>query len=102
VFVGKVMVSGSFTAYFQDRTIADLFDDETEFAILSALTASNAAAADFMTLALSECKLNADAPDDGETGLKRSYEYVATYNAAGGAAVANLATTLMVQDSQAA
>lgn len=102
VFRGKVMVSGSFTAYFEGGTIPDLFRDETETSIVSALTAGSTAAADFMTFTLSEIKLNSSTPDDAETGLKRTYNFVATYNAGGGAAIANHATTIMVQDSQAA
>jgi hypothetical protein len=102
VFRGKVMVNGSFTAYFEGGTIPDLFRDETETSIISALTAGTAAAADFVTFTLSELKLNTSTPDDAETGLKRTYSFVATYNAGGGAALANHATTIMVQDSQAA
>jgi hypothetical protein len=102
VFVGKVMVSGSFTAYFEGGTIPDVFRDETETSIVSALTASSAAAADFITFTISELKLNTSTPDDAETGLKRTYNFVGTYNASGGAALANTATTIQIQDSQAA
>lgn len=102
VFVGKVMVTGSFTCYFEGGTIPDLYRDETATSIISALSAGTAANADFMTIALSALKLNSSTPDDQETGLKRVYNFEAYYNAAGGAALANTATTIQIQDSAAA
>lgn len=102
VFRGKVMVTGSFTAYFEDSTIPNLFLNETSISILSALAAGSAANADFITFAMTAVKLNSSTRDDAETGLKRTYNYVATYNSAGGAALANTATTIQVHDSQAA
>lgn len=102
VFVGKVMVTGSFTCYFEGGTIPDLFRDETATSIISALSAGTAANADFMTITLSALKLNSSTPDDNETGLKRVYNFEAYYNAAGGASAANTATTIQIQDSAAA
>lgn len=102
VFVGKVMVTGSFTCYFEGGTIPDLYRDETATSIVSALSAGSAANADFMTITLSALKLNSSTPDDQETGLKRVYNFEAYYNAAGGAALANTATTIQIQDSAAA
>ncbi|MFZ3286543.1 MAG: phage tail tube protein [Telluria sp.] len=102
VFMGKITVSGSFTAYFEGGTIPDLFRNETSTSIVSALAAGSAAAADFMTIAMTSVKLNSSSPDDSETGLKRQYSFTATYNSAGGAAIANHATTIMICDSQAA
>lgn len=102
VFVGKVMVTGSFTCYFEGGTIPDLFRDETATSIISALSAGTAANADFLTIMLSALKLNSSTPDDNETGLKRVYNFEAYYNAAGGASAANTATTIQIQDSAAA
>jgi hypothetical protein len=102
VFNGKVMVTGSFTIYFEGGTIPDLYRDETETTLLSALTAGSAADADFVTFTISKMKLNSSTPDDAETGLKRTYNFEGVYNSAGGASLANTATTLQVQDSQAA
>lgn len=102
VFRGKVMVTGSFTAYFESVTVPNLFVNETQTSILSALTAGSSAAADFVTISLSAVKLNSSTPSDSETGQKRSYNFTATYNSAGGAALANTATTIQIQDSAAA
>jgi hypothetical protein len=102
VFSGKVMVTGSLTAYFDSGSVPDLFGNETQTSIISALAAGTAGNADFITLAMSAVKLTSSTPEDGETGLKRSYNFTAYYNGAGGAALANTATTIQVQDSQAA
>ena len=102
IFNGKVMVSGSFSAYFEGGTIPALFRDETATSIVSALAAGSAANADFMTFSMSNVRLNTSTPDDAETGLKRSYSFIALYNAAGGAALANTATSIQVHDSAAA
>jgi hypothetical protein len=101
IFDGKVTVTGSFTAYFDSVTIANAFVNETETSILSALTAGTTAAADFKTIYLPRIKVNTDTVDDGEVGLKRTYNFEAIYNAAGGAALATQQTTIQVQDSAA-
>jgi len=102
VFTGNLAVSGSFTAYFEGGVIPNLFVNETSTSIVSALTAGSEANADFVSLALSNVKLNTSSPNDTATGLARTYQFVGIYNSAGGAALANHATSIMVQDSQAA
>lgn len=102
VFSGKVMVSGSFTCYFEGGTVPALFVNETETSIVSALTDGAGAAANFISFALYKVKLNSSTPDDQETGLKRTYQFVATLNSAGGTGTATEKTTLQVQDSAAA
>lgn len=101
VFLGNVAVSGSFSAYFIGGTIPALFQNETATSILSALTNGSAANADFVTIAMSNVRLNSATPDDNATGLKRTFNFVALYNSAGGAALANSATSIQIQDSQA-
>ncbi len=102
VFVGKVSVSGSFTAYFDSSTVPSMFVNETATSIVSALTAGTAANADFVTLTMSNVRINSSTPGDNETGLKRTYNFVAVLNAAGGSGTATEKTTLFVQDSAAA
>lgn len=101
IFDGKVMATGTFTAYFDSTDLADAFLNEEEISILSALTDGTEADADFMTVYMPRIKVNTDSTDDGETGLKRTYAFEALYNSAGGAAVATQATTIQLQDSQA-
>lgn len=102
VFRGKVMVQGSFTAYFLDAVVADAFRTETNSSILAVLTADQTANTDFIAIAIPKIDITSSSPDDQETGLKRTYNFIAEYNAAGGAGTATEATTLWVQDSQAA
>lgn len=101
VFRGKIQVSGSFTAYFDSTTIPNLFLNETETSIISTLSAGTAANADFISIAIPRIKLNSDSPDDNETGRKRTYNFTAIYNSAGGASVETEKTTIQIQDSAA-
>jgi len=102
IFQGLIKVTGSFTGYFEDGVTPALFVNETKINIISALTAAAEKNADFITFTLSCVKLTSSTPDDGQTGLKRTYNFTAYRNAAGGAALANYPTTVMIQDSQAA
>lgn len=101
IFVGKVVIKGSFTGYFDGSTISALFANETKISILSALLAATTAAADFITFAMTNVKINTNSPDDNQTGLKRTYQFQAMYDSTGGAALASHATSLMVCDSLA-
>lgn len=102
IFDGKVMATGSFTAYFDNVDTADAFLNEEEISILSALTDGSEADAEFMTFYMPRIKVNTDTPDDGETGLKRTYSFEALYNSAGSSSAATEATTIQIQDSLAA
>jgi hypothetical protein len=102
VFRGKILVNGSFTAYYESTTIPALFLNETDVSIVSALANGTSATADFMTISIPKLNLNTDDQDDGETGLKRTYSFTAEYYSAGGAATAHQQSTIQIQDSQAA
>jgi hypothetical protein len=101
IFRGKVLIKGSFTAYFDSTTLRDLFINETNVTLLSVLTADNTAAADFISFMIPQLNCNSSTPTDGETGLKRSYNFTAEYNAAGGAGISTEQTTMTIQDSLA-
>jgi hypothetical protein len=96
---GRIKVSGSFSAYFEDRVLMDIFDDETAIAILIVVAASNDPAADFIAFTLGRVKLSGDAPDDGEKGIVRAYPFTAEINRNGGAALAYDQTIMSIQDS---
>ncbi len=102
VFRGKIMVTGSFTAYFENTTVPGYFLNETDISILSALTNGTSATADFMTVSIPKVTITTDTPDDGETGLKRTYGFTAEYYAAGGAGILHQQSTIQICDSQAA
>ncbi len=102
VFPGRVNVSGQLTAYFQDAAMRDLFLNETSFAIIAVFYTGTAAASDFIALALPACKAGGATKSDGEQGLVLTMPFQALYNSAGGSGIATEATTLWIQDSQAA
>lgn len=101
IFAGKVMVTGSFTAYFDSGTIPQLFVGEGSTSIIAALTAGSAAGADFLTVTMSDIRINSNKPTDEETGSKRSYDFIAVLNAAGGVGSPTERTSLQVCDSAA-
>jgi hypothetical protein len=102
IFVGKLMVTGQFTAYFDSATLTNLFDAETDANILSCLANGAGAAADFITFALYKLNITSASPADGEQGLKRTYRFTAEYYAAGGAGIDAQQSTFQIQDSLAA
>lgn len=101
LYPGRVVVTGQFTAYFQDAALRDAFINETEIGISAALATTNAAAADFLALTMSRVKLGSAGKDDGEKGLIQTFSYQALLNGAGGAGAAAEKTTISVQDSLA-
>lgn len=101
LFPGRVVVTGQFTAYFQDAVLRDAFVNEAEIGIGAALTTSGAAAADFLALTMARVKLGSAGKDDGEKGLIQTFSYQALLNVNGGAGTANEKTTISVQDSLA-
>jgi len=101
VFQGIVGATGTFSAYFTDATFRDYFINETEVSIIVALTTDSTATADFVSFTMSRVKIGGADVTDGASGLTRTFPFTALKNTAGGAALANLATTIMVQDSLA-
>jgi carbonic anhydrase/acetyltransferase-like protein (isoleucine patch superfamily) len=102
VFSGIVKVSGSVTVYFTDNVLPTAYMNESITSILQVMTTDQTKNADFMATTMSNVKLTSSTPDDVQTGLKRTYNYTATRNMSGGAALANHATSIMIQDSLAA
>jgi hypothetical protein len=71
------------------------------FRHVARLTTDSTATADFVSFTMSRVKIGGADVTDGASGLTRTFPFTALKNTAGGAAVANLATTIMVQDSLA-
>lgn len=101
IFQGRVKVSGQMTINFENATMRDIFVNETETSLFAAFTTSNLPGADFVAIAMSRIKTGGATKDDGEKGLVMTVPFTALLNTAGGAAVANLATTISIQDSTA-
>lgn len=102
IFAGMVRVSGQFTAFFEDATYRDAFDDETEASITVVLSTSNAADAEFLGFTFPRIKLGGATKSDGGTGgIVMTCPFTALYNSAGGAGTASEQSTIVIQDSLA-
>lgn len=98
---GRIRVSGNFTGLYEDQTIMDLYDNETNTSLVLVIAADTTATSDFVGITLGRVKVTGDTPDDGEKGIVRTYPFMAELNINGGAALAWDQTILTVQDSQA-
>lgn len=98
---GRVLVTGQFTAFFQNATLRDYFINETEVALIAALTTSNEADADFISFAMPRIKVQGAGKNDGERGLVQTFPFQALLNIDGGSSANTHKTTLQIQDSQA-
>lgn len=99
-FNGRAIVDGSMGVYFDGVSARDAFKNETEVSIVLALTTSNSATADFISICLPRVKINSFTKDDNETGITASCDFQALLNpvnTAGGEI-----TTITIQDSLAA
>lgn len=99
VFSGKVLVSGSFSYYYEGGTISDAFLNESETSLILVNTDGTEANADFVTLVMQRVKINSESRDDGETGIIGQCQFEAIYKADGGAATAYDQTSIAMQDS---
>lgn len=98
---GRVEVTGTFSALFDNTTLGALYDNETVTSLVAVMAADTTNGADFVAINLSAIKLTDDAPDDGEKAIVRTYPFTAQLNAAGGAAQPSDMTILSIQDSKA-
>ena len=101
IFQGTLSVTGNMSIYFIDGVFRDYFVNETEVSVNVALSTSSSATADFVSFIMSRVKVGGADVTDGQNGLTRTFPFTALKNTAGGASLANFATTLMVQDSAA-
>lgn len=101
IIKGDVKVSGTVTKLNEGETVSDLFDNETALAIIAVLFADTSATSAFVGFTVPRAKLMSDERDDGKKQLVETHSFVAEYNSSGGAAVANDAGIVSVQDSAA-
>lgn len=99
IFPGGLDVTGEVKAYFLDATYRDMFLNETEASMAVALTGNNSATPPFTAFVMSRIKFGGATKDDGEKGLMLTLPFTALENINGGAALADLQTTISVQDS---
>jgi hypothetical protein len=98
---GIIEVSGQLTALFDGTTLQALMDAETLTSLVAVMAADTTNNSDFVAFSLSSIKLTGDDPDDGQKAVIRTYPFIASINAAGGAALACDQTIISVQDSAA-
>jgi len=101
VFVGRVNVTGNFTALFENATMRDAFLNETQVGISFVGYTGTSATADFVAISVPAVKLGSATKSDGEEPIALTCSFQAIYNSAGGTAAATEATTIWVQDSAA-
>lgn len=99
---GSFDVSGNMTVLFQDATMRDYFNNETEVSVVAAFTTENSATAGFQVFSMSLVKIGGATKDDGEKGLVMTMPFTATENTAGGTGTATNATSITIYDSAVA
>lgn len=99
---GRIKVSGSITALFENGAFSVLYDNATAVNMVIIAAADNTNASEFCAYSMSAVRFTGDTPDDGEKGIIRTLPFTAEINAAGGATLANDQTIISIQDSLAA
>jgi len=99
VTAGIYKVSGNATVLFQDATLRDLFDNETESSLVGVFTDSNSAAAGYQSFVIPRLKFGGAAKDDGVKSLTMTMPFTALLNSSGGAGTSSQQTTFTVYDS---
>jgi hypothetical protein len=99
---GRVKVSGSITAFFENGVMSALFDASTLVNVVLVAANDDTDASDFQAYSMSAVKFTGDGSDDGEKGIMKTFPFTAEMNGLGGAALANDQTIISIQDSQAA
>ena len=95
VFHGPMMVSGSFSVYEESGTLYDVFDSESEIALILRAQDDTSANSGFINLCLPRIKLAGGSYSTANQSRVQSFDYTALLASATG----NQATTLILQDS---
>lgn len=96
---GVFTVTGQMTVLFTDDAMRQIFLTEEEISLVAALTGTKAVNSEFVAFNMSRLKVNGADKDDTATGIAQTVPFQALENVNGGAALANLQTTLSIQDS---
>jgi hypothetical protein len=95
--LGKISVSGTFTAMFDSTTIQTIYDNETNIAFILILADDGTATANVMSFIIPKITITDDAPDDGEKVIIRTYPFVAEFNGDGGNNTGEFKTIIALQ-----
>lgn len=99
IFVGKINVSGSLSAYFSDAAMLDYFNNETNVSIAIAATTGTAKNADVISFVIPFAKFTSFANADSETGIVSSLDFTGIMNTSTSTGLID--STIMIQDSAA-
>lgn len=80
IFVGRIKITGNFSAYFEDGSIRDYFKDETKVTLVVALTTTEDKNSDVMTFVIPFAKLSSHETKDAELGIIQSAAFTALLN----------------------
>lgn len=96
---GVFKVTGNATVLFQDATMRDMFNAETEASIIGVFTASNTANAGYQSIVIPRVKFGAAGIDDGVKALTMTMPFTALLNSSGGTGTSSNNTTITLYDS---
>lgn len=99
LFTGRIRVSGNISVYFQDATYRDYFVNESEVALVFALSSDNSNASNAVSFVLPRVKLGSSGKSDTELGLITQHSFTALLNSVTTAGLP--ATTIQIQDTAA-
>lgn len=105
VFIGTIAVSGSFTMYFQDKTMIDAVRNGTDLSLALRMDAEEASGSDYLTFILPGVKVTSNELDDGAKNIMQTLNFdafPAVWDAQSQIDNAlKVATTMIVQDTLA-
>lgn len=96
---GRIMVDGSFTALFEDDTLAGFFDDEAAREVVIVMAEDATDDADTIAVSLPAVKFFSATTDDGEKQLVRSYSFTAQRPASAGTGTEHNDAIVSIQDT---
>lgn len=96
---GRIAVDGSFTALFEDDTLAGFFDDEAAREVVIVMAEDATDDADVVSISLPAVKFMSASGDDGEKQLVRTYSFVAQRPASAGTGTEHQDAICAIQDS---
>lgn len=96
---GRIMVDGSFTALFEDDTLAGFFDDEAAREVVIVMAEDLTDDADAISISLPAVKFMSASGDDGEKQLVRTYNFTAQRPTGAGSGTEHQDAICSIQDT---
>lgn len=96
---GRIGVTGTFTALYEDDTLAAKRDNQTISEMIIVIADDATDGADVLGVTLPAVKVFSADADDGEKQIVRSYSFTAQRTAAGGTGLEHHDTIIQIQDS---